>query len=161
MRALGDVPDRVVRVYLVGGTTAVLMGWRATTIEVDLVVRPDNDAMFRAMAGLKERLHVNIETASPLDFIPIPAGWEERGTFIQRVGRVEFFHFDLYGQAMAKVERGHRQDLDDVRAMLQTGLISGGQAMTYFARIEPELYRFPAIDAASFRRAVEAAFRPA
>jgi uncharacterized nucleotidyltransferase DUF6036 len=143
----------------VGGTTAVLMGWRQTTIDVDLVARPENDAMFRAMPELKERLHVNIETASPLDFIPIPAGWEERGIFIQRVGRVDFFHFDLYGQAMAKLERGHRQDLDDVRAMLQSGLISAERGMEYFAQIEPALYRFPAIDAPSFRRAVEGALR--
>lgn len=31
-------------------------------------------------------------------------------------------------------------------------------ARAYFARIEPELYRFPAIDPAAFRRAVEGAF---
>jgi hypothetical protein len=30
--------------------------------------------------------------------------------------------------------------------------------LEYFARIELELYRFPAIDAPSFRRAVEEAF---
>ena len=86
------------------------------------------------------------------------AYWEERGTFIARIARVTFYHFDLYAQALAKVERAHQQDLDDVRAMLDRKLIDPRRALEYFERIEPDLYRFPAIDAPSFRRAVEAAF---
>jgi hypothetical protein len=61
------------------------------------------------------------------------------------------------------VERGHRQDLADVHDMLARGLVDRQRALAYFARIEPELYRFPALDPPSFRRAVEEAFgdRPA
>ena len=99
-----------------------------------------------------------MELASPLDFIPVPSGWEDRGSFIAQTGRVGFFHFDLYAQALAKVERGHRQDLADVHAMIGRGLIDPRRALEYFARVEPELYRFPAIDAPTFRRAVEEAF---
>jgi hypothetical protein len=36
------------------------------------------------------------------------------------------------------------------------GLIERHGLLQYFTAIEPELYRFPAIDPASFRRAVEA-----
>jgi uncharacterized nucleotidyltransferase DUF6036 len=158
VQALGEAAEQPVRIFLLGGTTAVLMGWRATTVDVDFVMRPEDDAVLRAIARLKETLQINVETASPLDFIPIPRGWEDRGVFIQRVQRAEFYHFDLYGQALAKVERGHRQDLDDVRQMLDRKLITTQAAREYFARIEPELYRFPAIDAPSFRRAVEEAF---
>jgi len=32
--------------------------------------------------------------------------------------------------------------------------------LEYFGQIEPELYRYPAVDPTTFRRAVEAAFRP-
>ncbi len=152
--ARGDV-----RVYLVGGATAVLHGWRATTIDVDLVMRPEDDTLLRAIPGLKEELQINVELASPLDFIPVPPGWEDRGTFVAQIGRVGFFHFDLYAQALAKVERGHRQDLGDVREMIARKLIERGRALEYFARIEPDLYRFPAIDPRSFRQAVKAAFR--
>jgi hypothetical protein len=74
------------------------------------------------------------------------------------VGRVAFDHFDLYAQALAKVERGHRHDLADVHEMTARGLIDPRHALAYFARMEPELYRFPAIDPPSFRRAVEEAF---
>ena len=44
--------------------------------------------------------------------------------------------------------------------MLDRGLISGGEVRRMFAQMEPELYRFPAIDPPSFRRAVDAVFPP-
>ena len=141
-----------------GGATAVIHGWRPTTIDVDLVMRPEDDTLLRAIPELKEKLQINVELASPLDFIPVPPGWEDRGMFIGQKGRIEFFHFDPYAQALAKVERAHRQDLADVREMIARGMIERGRAREYFARIEPELYRFPAIDAPSFRQAVEEAF---
>lgn len=157
MEAFGRAAGGDVRIYLVGGTTAVLMGWRASTIDVDFVMRPEDDALLRAIPSLKERLRINVEMASPADFIPVPPGWEDRGIFIAQVGRAAFYHFDVYAQALAKLERAHRQDLADVREMLDRNLIDRGRLADYFARIEPELYRFPAIDPPSFRRAVEQA----
>jgi hypothetical protein len=59
---------------------------------------------------------------------------------------------------VAKVERGHRQDLDDVQAMVDRGLVDPDQALSYFAAIEPDLYKYPAIDHTSFRTAVERTF---
>ena len=158
MESLGRAAEHDGRIYLVGGTTAVLIGWRATTVDVDLVMWPYDDAVFRAIPALKERLLVNIELASPLDFIPVPVGWEDRGQFIDRFGSLEFYHFDFYAQALANVERGHETDLADVREMIQRALIDPARALEYFNRVEPDLYRFPAIDPPTFRRAVDAAF---
>ncbi len=160
MEAFGRAATGSVRVYLVGGTTAVLMGWRTTTIDVDFVMRPEDEGILRAVPELKEALQLNLEMASPADFIPVPPGWEDRGTFVAQVGRAAFYHFDLYAQALAKVERGHPRDLSDVRQMITRGLIDPRRALEYFASIEPQLYRFPAIHAPSFRRAVEGAFGP-
>ncbi len=67
-------------------------------------------------------------------------------------------HYDLYSQALAKVERAHEQDLKDVSELLQRGLIDPKKALELFAEIEPLLYRYPAIIPTAFRRAVEAAF---
>lgn len=158
MDALGRAAGGAAHVYLVGGTTAVLVGWRASTVDVDMVVRPEDDALLRALPALKESLRMNVELASPADFIPVPPGWEDRSPVVARVGRVTFHHFDLYAQALAKVERGHAKDVADVREMVARGLVEPGHAREYFARIEPELHRFPAIDPPSFRRAVETAF---
>jgi hypothetical protein len=85
-------------VYLTGGATAVLLGWRETTIDADITIVPESDRLLRARPALKEQLRINVELASPAHFIPELPGWAER---------------------------------------------------------EPELYRCPAIAAASFRRAVE------
>ena len=160
MEALGEEADADARIYFTGGATAVLFGWRTSTIDVDVKIVPDRDRLFRALPALKERLQLNLELASPDDFIPVRAGWEDRSPFIRRTGRVSFHHFDLYAQALAKIERGHRQDLADVGEMLSRGLIERDQALAYFQAIEPMLYRYPAIDGPTFRGAVQEVFGP-
>lgn len=84
-------------VYLTGGATAVLHGWRDTTIDVDIKLIPDRDEILREIPRLKEKLNLNIE-------------------------------------------------------------LNPAEALVQFDVIEPELYRFPAIDPASFRKAVEGLF---
>jgi hypothetical protein len=159
MGAIGREADRDGACYLVGGATAVLLGWRHTTIDVDLRLDPETETLLRALQRLKDELEINVELASPADFIPIPDGWQERSRFEAREGRLTFYHFDLYAQALAKLERAHAQDLGDVEAMLERNLIEPAAALAYFEQIEPELYRFPAVDPRAFRKRVEAAFR--
>ena len=125
MDRLGPAASGPMRVYVVGGCSAVLIGWRDATIDVDLALRPSDDVMLRAIPRLKDALDINIELASPADFIPLPGGWEDRSPFIVRRGQVAFHHFDFYSQTLAKLERGHRQDVADVRAMLEPA--SGAQ----------------------------------
>jgi len=160
LEALAHEAESETDVFVVGGTSAVLAGWRATTIDLDLVMRPESDAMLRAIPLLKERLHLNVELASPDQFIPVPAGWERRSPVISRIGHVTVRHYDFCAQALAKIERGHARDLADVQAMLARGLTSDTDVRAMFARMEPEMYRFPALDPASFRRAVDAALSP-
>jgi len=160
MRALGAEADGESRVYFTGGATAVLLGWRLMTIDVDIAIMPERDRLFRAIARLKNELHINVEMASPADFIPVKPGWEARSPFVAREGRLSFHHFDLYAQALAKVERGHSQDIADVRQMVERGLVVPAAAHEYYAAIEPLLFRYPALDPRSFRAAVEEAFGP-
>jgi len=160
MRALGAASGAEARVYFTGGATAVLHGWRESTIDVDIRVVPEHDALFRAIPQLKEQLQINVELASPDQFIPVKDGWEDRSPFVGREGRVSFHHFDLYAQALSKIERGHAQDVEDVREMLDRGLVEREALRAYFDAIAPRLYRYPAIDPASFRQAVEEAVTP-
>jgi hypothetical protein len=145
------------RVFLVGGATAVLMGWRASTVDVDLRIEPERDELLRAIPALKDSLHLNVELASPSDFIPELPGWRDRSPFAAQSGQLSFHHYDLYAQALAKLERGHAKDLEDVRQMLERGLVERPRLLELFAAIEPQLYRFPAINPARFRASVEAA----
>ena len=158
MRAAGAAARTEGTCYFTGGATAVLLGWRQATIDVDIVLVPDQDEVLRALPAIKDELRVNVELASPADFIPLPGGWEERSVSIGREGMLSFAHFDPYSQALAKLERGHAQDLDDVRALVALGLVDPSRLLDHFGEIEPELYRFPAIDPPSFRRRVESAF---
>lgn len=127
MRALGRAAGIESRIYCSGGATAVL----------------------------KEELSLNVELAAPSDFISVLDGWEERSPLIRREGKITFRHFDPLAQALAKAERGHEQDLLDVKEMIASGLVDPAEARAQFEQIEPELYRFSAIDPASFRKSVE------
>src|SRR6266705_1761034 len=73
MRGLADTAKRDGRVYFTGGTTAVLMGWRPTTVDVDARFVPEHDELLRAIPALKETLQLNVELASPPAPPPAPA----------------------------------------------------------------------------------------
>ena len=157
MRRLSEQPKATGTIYFAGGATAVLLGWRSTTIDVDMKLEGDAESLLRAIPALKEDLDINVELASPEDFIPTLPGWRDRNIFVCREGRLDFYHYDLYSQLLSKIERGHEQDTADVREILSRGYVERSKAFDLFAAIEPELYRFPAIDPATFRRRVEQA----
>ncbi|MFN0151546.1 MAG: DUF6036 family nucleotidyltransferase [bacterium] len=157
MRALGETASHETRVYFTGGVSAVLMGWRHSTIDLDIEIVPERDDILRAIPALKEQLEINVELAAPSHFIPALPGWEDRSVFIGKEGPVAFHHYDFYAQALAKIERGHEQDRGDVAAMLAHHLVEPGRLRTLFNAIEPELYRYPAINPESLRRAVDRA----
>ena len=156
MKALGASVKTPCRVFLAGGASAVLLGWRSSTIDVDLKIIPDSDEILRSLPALKERLEMNVELASPDDFIPALPGWEDRSRFIAEEGRLVFLHYDFYAQALAKIERNHAQDRNDVREMLERQLVEPNKLLDLFNQIEDQLYRYPALSPRSFRQAVEA-----
>jgi hypothetical protein len=115
--------------------------------------------VLREIPRLKNELQVNVELASPGDFIPLPAGWEARSLVAERGRRLVFYHVDPYSQALGKLERNHTRDRDDVRALIASALVDPHRLLGYFEEIEPALYRFPAVDPAAFRARVEKALR--
>jgi hypothetical protein len=154
MRSFGRKARAESHVYFTGGTTAVLMGWRESTIDIDLRFDPELDELFRAIPLLKEQLQINVELAAPSDFIPQLPGWRDRSLYIGREGKVSFFHYDLYSQALAKIERSHDQDLRDVVAMFRDNLVDRQKLLELFHKIESDLYKYPAIDPSTFAEAV-------
>ncbi len=132
----------------------MLHGWREMTIDIDLRSDPEPAGFFEALHSLKEKLEINLELAAPSDFIPELPGWRERSVFIVRHGRLDFYHYDFYSQALAKIERGHNRDLADVRQMLSAGLINPEKLTECFAQIRSGLLRYPAIDPNAFARKV-------
>jgi hypothetical protein len=154
-RELAQEADSETAVYLTGGATAVLLGWRDSTIDADILIVPERDALYRALPRLKEELQLNIEIASPAHFIPELPGWRERSLFAGREGQVSYYHYDPYAQALAKIERGHTKDRADVEELLDRGLVAPARLHELFEAIESQLYRYPAVDPPSFRKRLD------
>jgi hypothetical protein len=143
------------KVYFTGGATALLLGFREQTIDVDLKLDPEPAGAFEAIAVLKNRLDLNVELASPDDFIPAAPDWRERSRHIATIGQLQFFHFDFSLQALSKLERGHAQDLEDAKSFLRGGYVTAAELRARFAQIEPGMLRYPAIDPAKFKKQVD------
>ena len=111
--------------------------------------------LVEAVRDLKDRLDLNVELATPEDFIPVPPERRRGGVWIADHGGVQFYHYDLVAQALAKIERGHAQDLADAREMITRSLVRAEELRATFERIQPDLPRYPAIDPDDFRAKLE------
>ncbi len=155
MTAMGRKTKGPGRIYLTGGATALLHGWRPMTVDVGIKADPEPSGFFESIASIKDELSLNIELASPSDFIPELPEWRGRSLFIARHGLIDFYHYDPFSQALSKLERGHPRDLADVEAMLRDELIRKDLLLKWFLKIEPMLIRYPSLDPKSFRDIVE------
>lgn len=132
------------RLYLVGGTTLVYEGLREQSLDIDISyeVADEHEAEFaQVIRRLKDELQINVEQASPGDFIPLPSGWKERAKHVGRFGQVDVFHFDPYSTALSKIERGREGDYQDVMAMLRAGQIEIRELREAFDNIMPRVER--------------------
>jgi hypothetical protein len=143
------------RVFLVGGGTAILQGWRESTIDADLYA--EHDEIFRDIQQIKEQLEINVEFARPEDFVPPLAGSGDRHVFIRSIGNVGFYHYDPYAQVLSKIVRGFARDLDDARAFLAGGMVDAETFRALVYGIPEATYaKYPALSAAAVREAVDA-----
>ena len=108
MKLIGRVAMERCRVYFTGGATAVLAGWRESTVDIDIRFEPELDELYRAIPEIKEKLNVNVELAAPSDFIPSVPGWRDRSQYIGTDGKVDFFNYDPYSQALANRKNSPR-----------------------------------------------------
>jgi hypothetical protein len=146
------------RVYFVGGGTAVLFGWRDSTIDADLCA--DDDAIFHDVQGIKERLRFNIEFARPEDFVPELAGSDERHVFIETIGKVSFYHYDPYAQLLSKVVRGFNRDIEDAHHFLDSQMVNAKRFRTLVNGIpEVEYAKYPTLSRRAVREAVDSLLR--
>jgi len=140
LQGLGRLFSRPGRVYLVGGTTLVYEGLREQTLDIDItfdIADEDHSRFVTAVRELKESLSLNIEEASPAEFIPLPVGYKERSEFVGRYGQLDVFHFDLYSTALSKIERGTQNDFEDILSLLKSGRLKIEQLTSYFEEILP------------------------
>ncbi len=155
MNAIGRSAKTPGVIYITGGSTALLLGFRDQTVDIDIKLDPEPEGVFEAIADLKISLMVNVELASPDQFIPPLPGWQERSPLILRAGKVEFRHYDFYSQALAKIERGYMGDLEDARSLLDNGMIMVDELKRFATSIGPDLVRYPSVNPDRFQHKVE------
>jgi hypothetical protein len=147
-------PDGNYRVYLLGGGTAVYLGWRRSSIDVDLF--SDQQDVFGDIQAIKERLNMNIEFARPEDFVPPLRGTLDRHVFIDTIGRISFYHYDPFAQLLSKVVRGFQRDLDDAKEFVRRGMVDPRRFRNLVAEIPDSAYaRYPSLSRSGVEEAVE------
>jgi len=143
------------RVYFTGGASAILLGWRDSTLDTDIKADPEPRELYSVLPRLKDSLDINVEFAWPPDFVPPLPGWESRCDFIRKEGAVSFYHYDFYGQALSKAERLHERDQIDIRQMIAQKLIDPKRLLDLFSQVESELKKYPAIEPEELRATIE------
>jgi hypothetical protein len=141
-------------VYLVGGGTAVLAGWRSSSVDADLYAPRDD--IFRDVQAIKERLHLNIELVRPEHFVPSLQGSEDRHVFIETIGRVSFYHYDPCAQLLSKIVRGFERDLVDARSFISSAMVDVEQFRMLVQAIPDSAWsKYPRHSPGAVRKAVE------
>ena len=142
LHALGDRFNKPGRIYLVGGTTIVMEGLRKQSVDVDLTYQiddNDHDTFLKTIRELKDQLNINIEEASPGDFIPLPSGSSDRAIYVGRFGQLDVYHFDLYSTVLSKIARGSEEDFSDAMGLVRMKRIELSVLEKYFDEIRPRL----------------------
>jgi hypothetical protein len=133
------------RLYLVGGAALVHMGIRSgSTQGIDVEIRATNeDEMMEAIRRLKDTLNINIEFASPGDFMPLPKQWEMHAKYIGRYGQIDAFYFDFYSIALSKIQRGSTGDIRDVKLLLEQRIVALPELDEAYNEVLPQVGKRP------------------
>lgn len=130
--------------YLVGGTSLILLAAKESTFDINIQfdIAPEHLSDFiRCLRETSRDLKLPVEQASPEQFIPLPSGHQERREYIGRYGNLDVLHFDPYSLALSKLHRGNEKDFADVIGMVHHAIIDQEQLSAYFQEILPE-YEF-------------------
>ncbi|MBI3359638.1 MAG: hypothetical protein HY023_00830 [Chloroflexi bacterium] len=142
LRRLGQCYRHAGVVYLVGGSSLILVAAKESTFDIDLkieVAPEHHDEFIRCVRRLSAEMELSIEQASPDEFLPLPAGYEDRRRYVGRYAALDVFHFDFYSVALGKLQRGNEKDYNDVVSMIRAGVIELGNLEQYFREVLPKL----------------------
>ncbi|HEY4034739.1 MAG TPA: DUF6036 family nucleotidyltransferase [Ktedonobacteraceae bacterium] len=149
LQQLGRTFRKSGRLYLVEGAAIVHSGIRpGFTQDIDIQVSGENEGeLIVAIQQLIQRMQINVEFASPKDFIPLPSQWEMHAQYVGRYGGVDVFYFDFYSIALSKIERGNNRDIADVKLLVERGTVSLDELDTAYQEVLSQLGqgRYPRI----------------
>lgn len=125
LNALGERYPHPATLLLLGGSALCLLGNARPTLDIDFVGDDlHKDALQQVMEQVAQELHVLVE-AVPIDqFIPIPAGADERRLFIGRFTHIDVYVLDPYTISLSKLDRGFDTDLEDIMFLIRRGFVT-------------------------------------
>ena len=113
------------QLILLGGSALILLGSPRPTMDIDFFgddIHPSE--LHRQILSIAKELKVNIE-AVPLDrFVPLPEGNEDRKIAIGQYGNLNVYVADPYSIALSKVDRGLKEDFDDLVFLIERHYVS-------------------------------------
>ncbi len=142
LRQLGECYRHPGIVYLVGGSSLLLLAAKTTTADIDIQFVVPNEGhteFIRCLRQISREMGIPIEQASPAEFVPLPAGYEERRHFVGHFGLLDVFHFDFYSVALSKLLRGSEKDYGDLISMLRGHVIDMASLELYFQEVLPKI----------------------
>jgi hypothetical protein len=145
LQRLSECYRRPGQLYLVGGSSLILIGGKLSTLDIDLqfqVDPADHGEFVRCLRQVSRELNLAVEQASPEQFIPLPSGYQDRCQFIGRYDKLDVYHFDFYSLALSKLYRGNQKDFVDVQGMIQRQIISMAELTAYYEELLPLLEIF-------------------
>src|SRR5947209_4440956 len=148
LNGLGKTFRKPGRLYLTRGAALVHLGLRSgSTMDIDVTIETTNeDEMVTAIRRLVEQMQINVEFASPRDFIPLPAQSMSQAKYVGRYGSVDVFYFDFYSLALSKISRGNERDLIDVQLLFQKKLITLEELDAAYNEVLPRMGKRPYIN---------------
>jgi hypothetical protein len=140
LRILGRRLRSPVRLYLVGGSIIVDLGLREATLDVDFVAQSDTasalDEFEQLIPVLKNELRINVEPASPGDFIPVPPDILARSPYVRTYGNLHVYYYDLPSTVISKAARGAERDLADIESLVRAGAVSWDDVESRWAEVK-------------------------
>lgn len=150
IREVGEAAQGPGRVYLVGGATALLLGVREQTVDIELKLDPEPKAIFEGIARIKERLSINGSSPRPTCSCRRSPVGESGASSSRGVGRWS-------SSTTTSMRKPWRRSSEVTTRTLPTPARSSGSAksmsallLELFGAIQPDLIRYPAIDPQDF-----------
>lgn len=142
LKRLGQCFRRYGRLYLVGGSSLLLLGAKEVTLDIDINFEVDSayhSEFVQCLRRVGREMGLAWEVASPDQFMALPKGYQQRHIYIDRYELIEVFHFDLYSTALSKISRGNQKDFEDVIHMLESGIVEWAKLEQDYQEVLPLL----------------------
>lgn len=151
LQLLGERYPHPAMLTLLGGSALCLLGSARPTLDIDYVGddRHKTDLQ-HLLEQVAQELQIEIEAVPIEQFVPIPAGADERRLFIGRFHQLDVYVLDPYTIALSKLDRGFDTDLEDVSFLIRREIVTVDELEQVVSKAAVNAREF-AMDAAALR----------